>query len=92
MERKNVYKLIDGEREYQNSRWNPDTTLTGGVHHVTDWLVYIQDYLHEAMHIVTRNADPEASDDALEIIRKIAAMSVACMEQNETKPRVWEEM
>lgn len=87
MKRDDVYKLIDGEREYQKKRWNPDTTITGGIHHVTDYLVYMQDYIHEAMHIVSRAADPSASDQALEIIRKITAMGVACMEQNETLPR-----
>lgn len=77
-----VYVAIDGERRYQDERWKDDF-VSGGVHQhsVTEWLVYIQDYTLEAMKIVSRESDPQASEKALHIIRKIAAMGVAAMEQ-----------
>ena len=87
MKREDVYKLIDGEREYQNSKWNPDTTTSGGQHTPCDWLVYIQDYLTEAIHMASRNPDPQATTMVMNNIRKITAMGVAAMEQNETPPR-----
>jgi hypothetical protein len=80
--RDEVYAAIDTERKYQDERWNIVTTPTDGQHTVTEWLVYMQDYLTEAVKQVSRQADPKASQDALHTIRKIAAMGVACMEQN----------
>jgi hypothetical protein len=80
--RNEVYKAIDTERDYQAIRWNETTTPTKGFHTVTEFLVYMQDYTSEAIHQVSRNADPEATDLALNTIRKITALGVACMEQN----------
>jgi hypothetical protein len=82
-----VFNVITGERIYQAGRWNEETTESGGKHTVTEWLLYIQDYLTEATHLVSRNPDPEATRMALDSIRKIAAMCVACMEQNGVVPR-----
>jgi len=80
--REEVYKALDTERDYQDARWNEDTTSSRGLHSVTEWLVYMQDYLDEAKHTVSRASDEEIGTKALEIIRKITAMGVACMEQN----------
>ena len=80
MKRKNVYKAIDSERDYQDSKWGD--TLCEGKHSPTEYMVYIQDYLQEAMNVVSRVADPEGSAHAMHIIRKITAMGVACGEQN----------
>ena len=89
MKREDVYKLIDGERDYQDERWSYGTTETGGVHTSSnDWLVYMHDYIQEAMHYNSRNGDPQAKDFAMENIRKITAMGVAAMEQIETKHRL----
>ena len=88
MKREDVYKIIDGEREYQDSVWNCQTTDSCGIHSVAEWLVYINDYTLEAMHICARNQDPYARNLAMESIRKIAAMCVSAMEQIDTKPRV----
>jgi len=87
MKRKNVYKLIDEERAYQDTRWNPDTTETGGKHSPAEWLVYIQSYLTEAIEMASRLPDPLSSRMVLHNIRKITAMGVACMEQNKTESR-----
>ena len=87
MERPEVYKLIDGEREYQELRWNKDTTISEGVHSVEEWFLYIEDYINEAKHILTRNARQKSDQPAMEIMRKVAAMAVCAMEQHETKPR-----
>ena len=86
--REEVYAAIDGERNYQDSRWNPSSTHSGGVHTNTEWLVYIRDYVEEAMHFTSRFSDDEAGYRVAEIMRKIAAMSVAAMEQNGAYQRV----
>ena len=80
--REEVYSLIDGERDYQDSVWNENTTSTGGKHSVTEYLTFMQSYLHEATMYVSRNPEPQGSRQASHTIRKIAAMGVACMEQN----------
>ena len=81
MRREEVYKAIDSERWYQNEKWNENTTDTKGEHSASEWLLYIQDYLTEAIHIVSRNPDPKATKDVMHSIRKITAMGVAAMEQ-----------
>lgn len=81
-DRKDVYAAIDTERDYQDRKWNPGTTSTGGQHSVTEFLVYMRDYVDEALHHVSRNPDPGASAVALDGIRKVTALGVACMEQH----------
>lgn len=80
--RTEVYEAINTERTYQDSRWNANTTSTEGKHSVTEFLVYMQDYVNEALHVVTRNGEPYASNAALDIVRKVAALGVVCMEQH----------
>jgi len=77
-----VYAAIDGERDYQDSRWNHETTASEGIHSPGEFLVFMKDYLDEAFTKFSRQAEPKATEDVLDIIRKIAGMGVACMEQN----------
>lgn len=83
MEREDVYKLIDGEREYQNERWKNDIMPSG----TWEWIVYMEDYLTEAKHILSRQEAPECYPAAMAIIRKVTAMGVAAMEQIKTPAR-----
>lgn len=88
MDRKQVYELIEGERSYQDKRWGPETTASGGRHYQPEeWIVFIEDYLTEAKHILAREAAPECDLKAMAIIRKIAAMCVAAMETIDTPAR-----
>lgn len=87
MKREEVYKLIDGEREYQNIKWSENTTDSRSIHKPYEWLVFMQDYLTEAFHVASRNPEPQAQIDAMDIIRKITAMGVCAMEQNVCPPR-----
>lgn len=80
--RTEVYNAIDGEREYQDIRWNVSTTTSEGTHSNVEFLVYIRDYVEEALHFCSRNGDPIANDFAKKNLRKIAALAVAAMEQN----------
>jgi len=77
-------EAIIEEREYQDTKWNP---VEDHGHNVTEWLVYIQDYANEALRVLSRKPDSEAIPFANHTIRKIAAMGVACMEQNGTLRR-----
>lgn len=82
MDRSNVYKLIDGEREYQNSR--PPRPKSDSETSVAEWLNYMQHHMLVATEAVYFLDEQEA----LESIRKIAALAVACMEHNDTPARV----
>jgi hypothetical protein len=70
--RREVYKAIDTERDYQEVRWD------GHTHTVTEWMVYMRDYIEEGLHHVSRSANEL---QALEEVRKVTALGVACMEQ-----------
>jgi hypothetical protein len=72
--RKQVYAALDGENE--------NTTTSGGKRTVGEFLLFFDNYLHEAKSQFSRMAEPEASEAALNTIRKITAMGVACMEQH----------
>ena len=86
MERKDVYILIDGERKYQQSRHEQKVAThphRDEDHSIADWVIYIKQHLEDGEMWIY---DLE-KDLALQEIRKIAALCVACMEFNETKPR-----
>jgi hypothetical protein len=78
MKREDVYKLLDLERRYQDEKWNGDSEKS-----VAEWLIYIERHLNAAKkHVYVSNYS-----EALEQIRKIAGIGIACMEYNETRAR-----
>ena len=82
-----IYQVIDGEREYQDQKWCSNSTSSSGVHSNLEFLVYMRDYVEEALHFCSRNGDPKANDFAKDVIRKVTALGVAAMEQNGIAPR-----
>lgn len=85
--RTEVYKALDSERDYQDKRWNPKTTRTGGEHSASEWLAYMEDYIDEAQHILARESDEVAMPKVMNIVRKVTAMGVVCMEEHGAPPR-----
>lgn len=85
MNRNAVYDLIDGERDYQDRRWadSGGRPKSDSETPVSSWLLYIETQLNRAKDSIY-NLDEQG---ALEYVRKIAGLAVACMENNETKPR-----
>jgi hypothetical protein len=79
MSRQDVFKLIDGERAYQNARWHDETART-----VSDERVLITVFLRKAQDAYAAFPGTLA---AMDCIRKIAAIGVRCMEENPTKFR-----
>ncbi len=75
--RKEVYTVIDGEREYQNSLGSDRTD--GANHSVGDYLTMMRTYFRKAEDAWTNKPGVEAS---LHEIRKIAAIAVRCMEEH----------
>ena len=85
--RAEVYARIDSERAYQESRWTDPTEPQLSVHHsFEEWCVYIEDYLDEMKHWLARRP-LAAPDEAGELMRKVAAMAVCCLEQHGCEPR-----
>ena len=82
MEREEVYKLIDGERDYQDGKY-PHMKEMDEATPVANWILYMEYQLTDAKYAIY-NLKPAL---ALEHIRKVTALGVACMENNETLPR-----
>jgi len=83
MERTNVYRLIDGEREYQESLPLHQDKKQQRNTPIASWLIYMEEQIREAKFAIY-NLN---GDGALEHIRKATAIGVACMEHNDTNPR-----
>lgn len=82
MKREEVYKLVDGEREFQNEIWSvfkDEDAKAVGSH-----LTLMATYLREAQDSYTHY---DGNRKALESIRKLAALAVRCMELHETPAR-----
>lgn len=78
MERNEVYKLIDTEREYQDKKWK------GHKHEVGAYILLLEDYVLQARIAWVQNSGDHY---ALDNIRKIAGIAVHCMEEHETPAR-----
>ncbi len=79
--RPDVYAAIDRERDYQTTKWgNPS-------HSNVEFLVYMRDYIDEALHLASRNSDEAIADAVRHNIRKVTALGVAALEQNGVLPR-----
>ena len=87
MKRKEVYELIDGERDYQDLKWGADPQSRHSNHSPEEWFMYIEDYINEAKHVLSREAYGVCEEKAMNIMRKVAAMAVCAMEQNGSKSR-----
>lgn len=74
MKREEVYRLIDGERDYQNKVW-----VDSGANEVGSHCALIERYARKGLDAWTDNKGDEAG---LDVIRKIAALCVRAMEQH----------
>jgi hypothetical protein len=68
--RREVYAVIDAERDYQDQR-HP-----GHEHSVLEFLAMIREYAHEGM------VEAMHHKDARKRLKQIAALAVACLEEN----------
>lgn len=77
MERTDVYKLIDGERDYQDKVQGNKYDLKA--HPVAAEILMMQQYANDAANAWTHN---KGDDIALAMIRKVAALGIRCMEHH----------
>jgi hypothetical protein len=76
MIRKEVYEIIDSERNYQDNLGPYKTD--GRLHTVGDYLTMLSVYVDKAQNSYIFNSGDK---EALEEIRKIAGICVLCMEK-----------
>lgn len=80
--RAEAFSAINSERDYQDKKWGG--TLSGGrpgdgSRTVDEFALYIAGYADDLVRVASHFGDTKAK---LEVIRKIAGLCVACMEQH----------
>ena len=76
MKREDVYKVLDGERDYQDSKWGVQTDQGK---RTENFIVYMQAYLNQAVNDITFN---KGDEKALDTLRKVVGLGIACFEIN----------
>ena len=77
-----VFERLSGERGYQRLVWGTRSGANEFVedkHSPGEYIVFMQYYLNEAVKLAS--TEP-GYDHALEMLRKVTALGVACFEQN----------
>ena len=77
MIREAIYNIIDGERDYQDDKFPNEK------HSVGEYLSLLRYHLLQADAAFNESGEVETLDE----IRKLAALCVACMEENSAVPR-----
>lgn len=83
--RQEVFAAINSERRYQ-TKW--DSAESQNIHTETEFVLFMEDYLMEAKHLLSRNAAEDVRKEVLDTIRKVTSLGVACMEQHGAPQRV----
>lgn len=83
MKREEIYKVIDSEREYQESKW---TNASHKTHEIEAWIIYMEYYLNRAKEEITLFTIDEGK--SLDQLRKVVALGVACFEIHGIKERI----
>lgn len=76
MNQQEVFKIIADEREYQDLKWG---SFARHGHEVGAWITLMRKHLNDAEVAWSSSA---GDYDALDHIRKVAAIAVACGEQH----------
>jgi hypothetical protein len=87
MDRTEVYAAIDSERDWQDRKWG---TIQKHPHEVGAWLTILRKLLADAERSWVTSTDDRL---ALDEVRQVAAVAVACCEQHGVRERSkWQEM
>jgi hypothetical protein len=79
------------ERRYQKFRWGfrqEDGSFIENHHAVSSYIVFMQDYLTEAIHYASRE---EGFCNALDSLRKVVALGIRCFEEHGVPPRCFDD-
>lgn len=85
--RKEVYKAIDTERDYQDLIWRlaDDPSFVNELT-IGEFVLLVEEYAAKARNVWTNQPKPEL--ETLEFMRKIAGITVNCMEQHGAPKRL----
>ncbi len=72
--REEVYKALDGERDYQDHKFEGNRSAIDRT--LDEFILYIVQYAQEAAKLTTHMHESEA----LDWVRKVGALCVGCME------------
>jgi len=75
-----AFEAILSEREYQDMRQERDAGQT--FHSVEDFLLFMQHYMTKTIAVASETWGPDAKPKTLDMMRKVVALGVACMEQH----------
>ncbi len=81
MKRSIIYKVVDSERDHQDRKWG---TVEQHPHEVGAWLLLMENALRQAKEAWSSEANDNA---ALEEVRKVIGLGVACGEQHGLRRR-----
>lgn len=74
MKREDIYKVIDSERDYQDSKWGVQTDRQKPTE---SFIVYMKAYLDRAVEDISFNSGDQM---ALDTLRKVVSLGIACFE------------
>jgi len=80
--RDEVYAAINSERDYQQAmaaKAHGDPS-NDGKKHLEEFVLYMDDYMAELKHQLSRTWGPDAYDQPLNTLRKVVAIGVGAME------------
>jgi hypothetical protein len=80
--RDQVYAAIDSERDYQEEVWGASLSSDqpgNGDRTLDEFALYIGGYADDLTRVSSHSGSPQAK---LEVVRKVAALCVAAMEQH----------
>jgi len=80
MDRKDIYKIIDNERDYQDKKWGYRPSLP-----VADELLIMRSYFNKAMDAYVGVMGERMS---LDRIRKVVAIGIRCLENHESSEKI----
>lgn len=75
-----AFEAILSERDYQDMRQERDAGQP--VHSVEDFLLFMQHYMTKTIAVASETWGPDAKPKTLDMMRKVVALGVACMEQH----------
>ena len=87
MQRSEVFKLIDAEREYQ-SKWGTDFDDKNTIN---DWIAYIVKYLGNTMIAAGTNVGQFNNAEFRKQLVKVLALGTAMLERENFAPRHYDE-
>lgn len=78
--RQQVYAAIDSERDYQHTMIRAAGRYEEETKPLEAYVLYIDSYLHDVKTALSKKWGPTSIEEALNSLRKVAALSVAAME------------